>query len=74
MPLFTRDELEAAVPIVGSFVPPTPAYAWPLLARRTGAIGLILTGGNIDRPVLARVLHGETPGVECPEHCIAPKG
>src|SRR4051812_50088738 len=37
MPLFTRDELEAAVPVVGSFVPPTPAYAWPLLAQRTGA-------------------------------------
>ena len=37
MPLFTRDELEAAIPIVRSFVPPTPAYAWPLLAARIGA-------------------------------------
>jgi threonine dehydratase len=36
MPLFTLDELEAAIPIVRSLVPPTPAYAWPLLARRTG--------------------------------------
>jgi threonine dehydratase len=37
MPLFTRDELEAAAAIVRSFVPPTPAYAWPLLAARIGA-------------------------------------
>jgi threonine dehydratase len=37
MPLFTRDELEAAVAIVRRFVAPTPAYAWPLLARRFGA-------------------------------------
>ena len=36
MPLFTLDELEAAIPIVRGLVPPTPAYAWPLLARRTG--------------------------------------
>src|SRR6266567_4241827 len=37
MPLFTLDELEAAIPIVGSLVPPTPAYAWSLLAKRAGA-------------------------------------
>ena len=37
MPLFTRDELEAAAEIVRRFVPPTPAYAWPLLAARIGA-------------------------------------
>lgn len=36
MPLFTLDELEAATAIVRSLVPPTPAYAWPLVARRTG--------------------------------------
>jgi threonine dehydratase len=36
MPLFTLDELRAAIPIVRNLVPPTPAYAWPLLARRTG--------------------------------------
>jgi threonine dehydratase len=36
MPLFTLDELEAATPVVRSLVPPTPAYAWPLLGRRTG--------------------------------------
>jgi threonine dehydratase len=34
--LFTLDELEAAVAIVGKFVPPTPAIAWPLLKARTG--------------------------------------
>src|SRR3954453_23591872 len=37
MPFFTLDELEAATAIVRRFVPPTPAYAWPLLAARTGA-------------------------------------
>ena len=36
MPLFTLDELSAATAIVRGLVPPTPAYAWPLLARRTG--------------------------------------
>jgi threonine dehydratase len=30
------DELAGAAAIVRSFVPPTPAYAWPLLASRTG--------------------------------------
>lgn len=37
MPLFTLDELAAAAAIVRTFVPPTPAYAWPLLAARSGA-------------------------------------
>jgi threonine dehydratase len=37
MPLFTLDELEAAAEIVREVVPPTPAYAWPLLAARVGA-------------------------------------
>src|SRR5436305_9199917 len=36
MPLFSLDELLAATAIVRSFVPPTPAYAWPLLRQRTG--------------------------------------
>ena len=35
--LFSLAELEAAVPLVRSVVPPTPLYAWPLLARRSGA-------------------------------------
>ena len=37
MPLFTLDELEATVPTVRAFVPPTPAYRWPLLDGRSGA-------------------------------------
>jgi threonine dehydratase len=37
MSLFTLAEVEAAVPLVREVVPPTPLYAWPLLARRTGA-------------------------------------
>jgi threonine dehydratase len=37
MPLFTLDELAAATAIVRRFVAPTPAYAWPLLAKTVGA-------------------------------------
>src|ERR1700675_424274 len=36
MPLFTIDHLEAATTIVRTFVPQTPAYAWPLLRNRLG--------------------------------------
>jgi threonine dehydratase len=35
-PLFSLDELDAVTPIVRALVPPTPAYAWPLLAERAG--------------------------------------
>jgi threonine dehydratase len=41
MPLFTLDELEAAATIVREVVPPTPAYAWPLLAARVGATVIV---------------------------------
>ena len=37
MPLFALEELEAAVTLVRTSVPPTPQHAWPLLAKRTGA-------------------------------------
>jgi threonine dehydratase len=37
MPLFTLDELAAAAATVRAVMPPTPAYAWPLLAKRAGA-------------------------------------
>ena len=36
MPLFSAEELADAVHVVREVVPPTPAYAWPLLRRRTG--------------------------------------
>ncbi len=36
MPLFTLDELAAATETVRAVVGATPAYAWPLLAARTG--------------------------------------
>lgn len=32
----TRDEIESAARIVQAAMPPTPQYAWPLLARRLG--------------------------------------
>jgi threonine dehydratase len=35
--LFTLDDIESALPIVRTAVPPTPQYAWPRLAARTGA-------------------------------------
>ena len=37
MPLFSLEELETAVPLVRTTVPPTPQHVWPLLAKRTGA-------------------------------------
>lgn len=37
MSLFSLAELERAVPLVRTVVPPTPLYAWPLLAKRTAA-------------------------------------
>lgn len=37
LPLFTLDELTQAAATVHGLVPPTPAYAWPLLARTIGA-------------------------------------
>ena len=36
MPLFTLDQLAEAAATVRRLVPPTPAYAWPLLAQRLG--------------------------------------
>ena len=35
--MFTRDELEAARALVHGVMPPTPQYAWPLLAERAGS-------------------------------------
>ncbi len=37
MPLFGLDELADAAAIVRRVVSPTPAYAWPLLAKAVGA-------------------------------------
>jgi threonine dehydratase len=34
---FTTDEVEAAMRVVREVVPPTPQFAWPLLAKRLGA-------------------------------------
>ena len=36
MTMFTLAELEQAAVLVAKHVPPTPQFAWPLLARRTG--------------------------------------
>jgi threonine dehydratase len=41
MPLFTLDELHTAAAAIRGIVPPTPAYAWPLLAKRTGATVIV---------------------------------
>src|SRR6516225_6140294 len=37
MPLFSLAEIEKAAELVRGVVPPTPQYAWPLLARASGA-------------------------------------
>lgn len=37
MTLFSMAELEAAAALVHAHMPPTPQFAWPLLAKRTGA-------------------------------------
>ena len=39
--LFTLDALEAATAIVRTYVPPTPAYMWPLLRQRSGVNVLV---------------------------------
>src|SRR5947199_3247734 len=39
--MFNLTELERAHEIVGQAVPPTPAYAWPLLAQRLGATVIV---------------------------------
>ncbi len=36
MPEITRSDIEAAAEVVYRTMPPTPAYTWPLLARRAG--------------------------------------
>ncbi len=36
MPLFSHLDLETAARLVYRHMPPTPQYAWPLLAKRTG--------------------------------------
>ncbi len=35
--MFTLDELRLAHRVVGETVPPTPQYAWPMLAARLGS-------------------------------------
>src|ERR671921_1758616 len=35
--MFDLSQLEAAHAVVGAAMPPTPAYAWPLLSQRLGA-------------------------------------
>ena len=39
--MFDLKELEHAHEIVGTAMPPTPAYAWPLLAERLGATAIV---------------------------------
>src|SRR6202043_3511940 len=43
--LFTTAEVESALPIGPAAVPPTPQYAWPQLAVRTGA-GVVVKHEN----------------------------
>jgi len=38
MPLFNQADIEAAARLIYQSMAPTPQYAWPLLAQRTGAV------------------------------------
>jgi threonine dehydratase len=40
-PMFDLARLEQAQAIVGAAMPPTPAYAWPLLSERLGATAIV---------------------------------
>ena len=71
-PLFTLAELEDAARIVHAVMPPTPQYAWPLVAERAGCeiwlkhenhtpAGAFKIRGGI---VYMNRLVGEQPGVE----------
>src|SRR5947209_14003627 len=39
--MFDLRQLERAHEIVGAAVPPTPAFAWPLLSERLGATAIV---------------------------------
>src|SRR6202165_3947180 len=39
--MFDLGQLEHAQAIVGAAMPPTPAYAWPLLSERLGATAIV---------------------------------
>src|SRR5215212_5833061 len=40
-PMFDLKQLEGAHGVVGAAMPPTPAYAWPLLSERLGATAVV---------------------------------
>ena len=74
MPLFSRDELVAACATVHAAMPPTPQYAWPLLAARTGAqvwvkhenhtpTGAFKVRGGITFIDWLRRTHPDAPGI-----------
>jgi threonine dehydratase len=39
--MFTLDEMRSAEAVVRAALPPTPAIAWPLIARRLGAVAVV---------------------------------
>lgn len=74
MPLFSIDELEAASRLVYRQMRPTPQYAWPLLAERTGATvwvkhenhtptGAFKVRGGITFIDWLQRAHPKTPGI-----------
>src|SRR5690606_13406523 len=54
--MFDRDDLERAAAIISAVMPPTPQYAWPLLARRLG-VGVVVKHEN-HTPIGAFKLRG----------------
>ena len=60
---FTRAELEAALPVVHAVMPPTPQYAWPLLAARTGIDLVVNTHLHFDHAGGVALLPDSVPVV-----------
>jgi threonine dehydratase len=72
--MFTLPELESAAALVHAVFPPTPAYAWPLLAARAGAevwvkhenhtpVGAFKARGGLTYIERLRRRHPKTPGI-----------
>ena len=53
--LFTLAEIESVLPIVRAAVPPTPQYAWPQLAARTGADVFLALALGADAVLIGRL-------------------
>ncbi|MEK9722152.1 MAG: threonine dehydratase [Rhodospirillaceae bacterium] len=74
MPVIPKSDLEAAAEVVYAHMPPTPQYAWPLLAKRVGAevwvkhenhtpIGAFKVRGGLNYMTRLKAAQPDCPGV-----------